>query len=160
MVVGGSTTAAPWIQAPESKYWNMCLFLYMCHRAQCWAHFEGGNPNSHCDPASPILRPYLSLTWRRAMIILMTHLPSHLSSGSTQPKPYCTPPPLPTPTPRPSFSHSCSPSCTSSFEGDHSGSPWFCTRDLFQGHACISGSFSPSIWWATSLYISVEASNG
>lgn len=26
------------------------------------------------------------------MIILMTHLPSHLSSGSTQPKPYCTPP--------------------------------------------------------------------
>lgn len=53
MAVGGSTTAPSWIQALESKYWNMCLFLYMCGRAQWWARSEDGNSNSHCDPASP-----------------------------------------------------------------------------------------------------------
>lgn len=77
------------------------------------------------------------------------------------PQPHPTPalPSLPHP-PRPSFSHSCSLSCASSFEGAHSGSPWFCTTDLFQEHACISVSFSPSIWWVTPLCISVEASDG
>lgn len=53
MAVGGSTTVPPWIQALESKYWNMCLFLYMCLRAQWWAHFKDLNNNSDGDAASP-----------------------------------------------------------------------------------------------------------
>lgn len=49
MAVGGSTTVPPWMQALESKYWNMCL----CLGAQWWAHFKDLNNNSDGDVASP-----------------------------------------------------------------------------------------------------------
>lgn len=34
------------------------------------------------------------------------------------------------------------------------------TMDLFQGHVCISDSFFPSIWQATSFYGSIETDDG
>lgn len=133
MAVGGLTTVPSWIQALESKYWNMCLFLYMCCKARWWAHPEdGNNNNSHFSPAS-----------RGTTVLPEPHLEEsddHLDDTSFLPFVQCHQPTRPLL--KPCFSHSNSPSYTFSFEGAQAdGSSQFFIMDLFQGHACISGSF-------------------
>ena len=147
MAVGGSTTVPPWMQALESKYWNMCL----CLRAQWWAHFKDLNNNSDGDAASPstTVAPELHLKESCGHFADYTFL-CHSCSVSV------LIPAVPIPVlvlcfllSQPYFL----------FWKKHFVFPWI-LDSWFLPRNCLNSFFPPvSIVWVTSFYVSVRSKN-
>lgn len=152
MAVGGSTTVPSWIQALASKYWNMCLFLYMCLRAQWWAHFKDLNNNSYDGAASLSAAAVPELHLKESCGPFPDYTPSLSFMEWLQPDPCC--PCLPALV----LSFLLAQQYIFSFEKSYCVFLWVFDNG-FLPRRCLNFYFFflSSTWWATLLHVSIEA---